>query len=122
MAQLTGDTNDQFAAMAMHRYCLGRKSYAAGIAIDWLCDHWGQLLPSTQLTILRDTIEELARGSDCQYPLAYFKKWEMFVELHLPEHASEGHSLLAAMVEHDAGRAKYLGNLMARQINNQLAS
>lgn len=51
---------DGFMAMAAVRYCLGRSSYAPGVAMDWCRDHWRRLSPKDHHNIVRDVIQWLA--------------------------------------------------------------
>ena len=53
--------NDGFMVIAAVRYCLGRQSYAPGIAFDFLRGHWNQLEPNDRSVILESIREDLAR-------------------------------------------------------------
>jgi hypothetical protein len=76
----TESTNDQLMAIAMHRYCLGRRSYIVSSCIESLDLVWDQLTPETQQTIFRDTYEALERneaGMDCDR-----RAWTAFLQRH----------------------------------------
>lgn len=51
--------DDQLMALAAFRYCLGRRSYIVGSAIEWLRATWQQLDANTQGVILRDIVEAI---------------------------------------------------------------
>lgn len=53
------DTWSGFMVLCAVRYCLGRASYAPGVAMEWCRAHWGRLSPKDHL-IVRDVIEWLA--------------------------------------------------------------
>ncbi|MBP3980826.1 hypothetical protein J8G26_08810 [Acidovorax sp. JG5] len=42
------------------RYCLGRSSYAPGVAMDWCRDNWDRLTEKDQHNIVRDVVDWLA--------------------------------------------------------------
>lgn len=52
-------TDGQLMVTAAHRYCLGRRSYIVGAALDWLHKWWGSFERNTQRVILRDTIQAI---------------------------------------------------------------
>lgn len=56
---ISESTNDQLMVMAAHRYCLGRRSYIVGSCVEWINAHWDQFTISTQLVMLRDTLEAI---------------------------------------------------------------
>ena len=49
----------QLMVIAAHRYCLGRRSYIVGAAIDWLSLWWDSFERNTKRVILRDTIQAI---------------------------------------------------------------
>lgn len=56
------DLDTQLMVMAAHRYCLGRRSYIVGSAIDWLWNNRRNFERNTIRVIVRDTIEALQDG------------------------------------------------------------
>ena len=51
---------DGFMAMAAVRYCLGRSSYAPGVAMDWCCQNWSRMIDNDRHVIVRAVIQWLA--------------------------------------------------------------
>lgn len=49
-----------FMATCAVRYCLGRASYAPGVAMDWCRDNWDRLTEKDQHNIVRDVVDWLA--------------------------------------------------------------
>ena len=96
--KLTGSTNDQLMAMAAHRYCLGRTSYIVGSCNEWLMATWDDFEPNTRNTMVRDTVEAIARGcAGHEYDSA---GWERFVEWAWPRLDDAGRDWLIHSVGH----------------------
>jgi DNA-binding XRE family transcriptional regulator len=81
------ETNwDGFVVVAFVRYCLGRKSYAPGIAFDFLRGHWNQIEPNDRTVILRDIREELSRHDRAAgtpeklWNLPYAEEWRALAD------------------------------------------
>ncbi len=56
----TWDSDTGFMAVAGMRYCLGRASYAPGLAMGWCKTHWHRLSDNDRHVILRDVVQWLA--------------------------------------------------------------
>ena len=72
-----------FMAGCAVRYCLGRASYAPGVAMDWCRDHWHRLSEQDKHVIVRDVIKWLADrrlwdkdGAPCMQD--YRAEWSQF--------------------------------------------
>lgn len=73
-------TDGQCMVVAAHRYCLGRRTYIVGCAIDWLTRHWDAFEANTQYVIVRDTVAALMdneAGDACDV-----KGWTWFAQQH----------------------------------------
>lgn len=45
---------DDFMVISAFRYCLGRRTYAAGICADWLIEQWPNFNEKTKYLIRRE--------------------------------------------------------------------
>ena len=54
------DTWSGFMVLCAVRYCLGRASYAPGVAMDWCRANWGRLSQKDRHLIVRDVVDWLA--------------------------------------------------------------
>lgn len=92
-----------FMVLCAVRYCLGRYSYAPGVAMDWCRDHWHRLSDNDKHIILRDVIEWLSDRRLWDIDGAerlgdYRGQWEQFAVRRLESEPAE----FAAKVVRDA--------------------
>ena len=76
----TLDNWSGFMACCAVRYCLGRASYAPGVAMDWCRGHWSRLSDKDRHLIVRDVIRWLAdrRLWDKDGTQDYRREWAQF--------------------------------------------
>lgn len=85
------ELDTQLMVMAAHRYCLGRSSYIAGAAIDWLWKYKKHFERNTIRVIVRDTVEFLQQDNELGWR-CYDDAWKqlaskLFIEM--PEEDKE---------------------------------
>lgn len=89
----------QLMVIAAHRYCLGRRSYIVGTAIDWLTLWWKSFERNTKRVILRDTIQSIQddlAGADIDK-----KGWLDFSKKHFYDLCSEDQDWVRTSVRID---------------------
>ena len=59
--------DDQLMVTAMHRYCLGRKTYMADSCIKWLKTYWSDIDNTTKFVVMKDTAKFVRDITDEYY-------------------------------------------------------
>jgi hypothetical protein len=57
---------EQFMAVAAVNYCLGRRTYAVGMCVDWLHSNWPSFNQHTKTLIQRDIEEAFAADENAR--------------------------------------------------------
>lgn len=91
---MASDHDTWFMVLVAIRYCIGRRSYAPGLATEWVKRYWNLIPLSSKHLLLRDVSEEVSRekntkgwlGDDCDR--ATWVNFEEWLRAHIQKEQS----------------------------------